>query len=118
MGCISRDCPLGVICANIKSVNWLHHWGWTTPATLILKSLLNESFLDGRRSRTLWTICLLGRLLFFFERSVSGDFAAQDGAVRYVGKLNGKVIYWKLDPFRPRFRNSESLPAIPSLLFN
>ena len=33
---------------------------------------------------------------------------SQDGAVRYVSNLNGKVIYWELGPFKPRFRNSES----------
>src|ERR1700757_5432415 len=33
---------------------------------------------------------------------------SQDGAVRYVGNVNGKVTYWELGPFKPRFRNSES----------
>ena len=27
---------------------------------------------------------------------------SQDGAVRYVGNLNGKVTYWELGPFKPR----------------
>jgi len=27
VGCISRDCPLGVVCANVKSVNWLKSFG-------------------------------------------------------------------------------------------
>jgi DNA integrity scanning protein DisA with diadenylate cyclase activity len=27
---------------------------------------------------------------------------SQDGAVRYVGNLNGKVTYWELGPFRSR----------------
>src|SRR5271165_5055841 len=27
LGFISRDCPLGVICANVKSVNWLKSLG-------------------------------------------------------------------------------------------
>ena len=29
---------------------------------------------------------------------------SQDGAVRYVGNLNGKVTYWELGPFKPRAR--------------
>jgi hypothetical protein len=27
---------------------------------------------------------------------------SQDGVVRYVGNLNGKVMYWELGPFNPR----------------
>ena len=27
---------------------------------------------------------------------------SQDGAVRYVGNLNGKVTFWELGPFKPR----------------
>lgn len=29
---------------------------------------------------------------------------SQDGAVRYVGNLNGKVTYWELIPFKRRTR--------------
>ena len=29
---------------------------------------------------------------------------SQDGAVRYVGNQNGKVIYWELGPFKPKNR--------------
>ena len=29
---------------------------------------------------------------------------SQDGAVRYVGNVNGKVTYWELGPFKPRAR--------------
>jgi hypothetical protein len=29
---------------------------------------------------------------------------SQDGAVRYVGNLNGKATYWDLGPFKPRAR--------------
>jgi hypothetical protein len=29
---------------------------------------------------------------------------SQDGVVRYVGNLNGKVTYWELGPFKPRAR--------------
>ena len=29
---------------------------------------------------------------------------SQDGAVRYVGSLNGKVTYWELGPFKRRAR--------------
>ena len=29
---------------------------------------------------------------------------SQDGVVRYVGNLNGKVTYWELGPFNPRAR--------------
>ena len=32
---------------------------------------------------------------------------SQDGAVRCVGNLNGKVIYWELGPFERRARVSE-----------
>jgi hypothetical protein len=42
---------------------------------------------------------------------------SQDGAVRYVDSLNGKVIYWELGPFKPRavqpvfLRNTDRHPV-------
>jgi hypothetical protein len=33
---------------------------------------------------------------------------SQDGAVRYVGNLNGKVTYWELGPFQPRAKGKRA----------